>query len=156
MESRTVKLKPETTQKIHQIDNSIVYWSLQLSQAMMRLREVEAQMQREILLEREEMHGEPRRTHDGEEYEADRQAIPRQLGEQQPEVFEHDHVVELRFPVLARPEHERQFCDAQAATARGEDVQEDLEPARGQLGRHLLERGARGGQRAGSGPGVAV
>ena len=44
MESRTVELKPETTQKIHQIDNSIVYWSLQLSQAMMRLREVEAQV----------------------------------------------------------------------------------------------------------------
>ena len=41
---RTHKLKPETTEKINKIDGSILFWSLQLGQVMMRLREVEAQV----------------------------------------------------------------------------------------------------------------
>lgn len=41
---RKIKLKPETVAKINKIDSSIVYWSLQLSNAMMRLREVESQV----------------------------------------------------------------------------------------------------------------
>lgn len=39
-----IKLKPETTKKINEIDNSIVYWSLQLGQMTMRLRETEVQV----------------------------------------------------------------------------------------------------------------
>jgi hypothetical protein len=41
---RKIKLNPETTEKIKKIDGSIIYWSVQLSQAMMRLREVESQV----------------------------------------------------------------------------------------------------------------
>jgi hypothetical protein len=44
MESKTVKLKEETSIKITQIDNSIMFWSVQLGQLTMRLREVEAQI----------------------------------------------------------------------------------------------------------------
>lgn len=43
-EERQLKLKPETTEKIRKIDGSLVFWSLQLGQAMMRLREIEAQI----------------------------------------------------------------------------------------------------------------
>ena len=39
-----LKLKPETVEKIKKIDNSIMYWSVQLGQVSMRLREVEAQV----------------------------------------------------------------------------------------------------------------
>lgn len=42
--TKTVSLKPETTDQIQKIDSSIMYWSLQLGQAMMRLREVESQV----------------------------------------------------------------------------------------------------------------
>jgi len=41
---RIQKLKSETVEKIRGIDNSIVFWSLQLGQATMRLREIEAQI----------------------------------------------------------------------------------------------------------------
>lgn len=44
MESNTVKLREETAGKIAKIDGSIVFWSVQLGQAMMKLRELEAQV----------------------------------------------------------------------------------------------------------------
>lgn len=42
--SREQKLKPETTDKLNKIDNSIVYWSLQLGKATVQIREIEAQI----------------------------------------------------------------------------------------------------------------
>lgn len=39
-----LELKPETTEQINKIDNAILYWSVQLSQAMIKLREVESQI----------------------------------------------------------------------------------------------------------------
>jgi len=41
---RKLKLKPETTKRLTELDNSIVFWSVQLGQRMMRLREAEAQI----------------------------------------------------------------------------------------------------------------
>jgi hypothetical protein len=42
--SQKIKLNTETTEKINKIDGSIVYWSLQLSQAMMKVDEVKSQI----------------------------------------------------------------------------------------------------------------
>jgi hypothetical protein len=44
MESNTIKLREETTKKINHIDNSIMFWSLQLGQIMMKMREIESQI----------------------------------------------------------------------------------------------------------------
>lgn len=43
-EQLKLELKPETTEKIEKIDSAILYWSVQLSQAMIKLREVESQI----------------------------------------------------------------------------------------------------------------
>ena len=44
METKTVKLKPETAAKISQIDKSIVFWSVESTKAMMHRREIETQI----------------------------------------------------------------------------------------------------------------
>ncbi len=106
-----------------------------------RLRPVEGHREGERLVQREEMHGKTRRADEGEQDEADGNAIAGELGKQQAQVFEHHHVVELALAVLAGAEHERQLDDFERAAARCQNVEQDLEAARRELGRERLEGG---------------
>lgn len=40
-----IRLRPETVEKINKLDQSVVFWSVQLGKATLNLREIEGQLQ---------------------------------------------------------------------------------------------------------------
>ena len=87
----------------------------------------------------QQMNAHAQRAHHAEEHKAHIHQVAEVLVDQQLEVLQADHDVELAFAVLALPKAVRHFADAQARIRREHDVEQNLEADRRKPVRKPLE-----------------